>query len=88
MYIKLFSMATFLGPSPSAIAGDTALHGDFDGDGIDDLAFASPMDSPFGVSNAGTIHILLGKSGKWPAYSDLKPGLYPSSADVTSAEDG
>jgi hypothetical protein len=77
-----FQMASFLGPVPNAIAGDTALHGDFNADGIDDLAFSSPKDSPFGVANAGTLHILLGKNGKWPVFSDLRPANYPSSADV------
>jgi len=51
-------MATFLGPKSSAIAGDTALHGDFNDDGVADLAFSSPMDSPLGVTNAGTLHIV------------------------------
>lgn len=77
-----FSMATFLGPVRVAIAGDTALHGDFNDDGIADLAFSSPMDSPNGVTNAGTLHIVLGKTGKWPVFSDLQPGNYPSSSDV------
>jgi hypothetical protein len=77
-----FTMATFLGPIAGAIAGDTALHGDFNADGIADVAFSSPMDSPFGVTNAGTLHIVLGKTGKWPVFSDLRPGSFPSSADV------
>jgi hypothetical protein len=77
-----FAMATFLGPKSSAIAGDTALHGDFNDDGIADLAVSSPMDSPSGVINAGTLHIVLGKTGKWPVFSDLQPGNFPSSADV------
>jgi len=77
-----FSMASFLGPVTSAIAGDTALHGDFNADGIADLAFSSPMDSPNGVTNAGTLHIVLGKTGKWPVFSDLRPANFPSSADV------
>jgi len=76
------SMASFLGPGPGAIAGDTALHGDFNADGIDDLAFSSPKDSPFGVTNAGTLHILLGKNGKWPVFSDLTPAGFPSPSDV------
>lgn len=77
-----FAMATFLGPVVGAIAGDTALHGDFNGDGIADLAFSSPMDGPNGVINAGTLHIVLGKNGQWPVFSDLKPDSYPSSDDV------
>jgi hypothetical protein len=77
-----FAMATFLGPVAGAIAGDTALHGDFNNDGIDDLAFSSPMDGPNGITNAGTLHILLGKNGQWPAFSDLEPDNFPSSDDV------
>ena len=77
-----FAMASFLGPIVDAIAGDTALHGDFNDDGIADLAFSSPMDAPFGVTNAGTLHILLGKNGKWPVFSDLLHANYPSSDAV------
>jgi hypothetical protein len=77
-----FTMATFLGPKSGAIAGDTALHGDFNDDGIADIAFSSPMDSPFGVINAGTLHIVLGKTGIWPVFSDLEPGNFPAPADV------
>jgi len=77
-----FTMATFIGPKSGAIAGDTALHGDFNADGVADLAFSSPMDSPNGVTNAGTLHIVLGKTGKWPIFSDLRPSNFPSSADV------
>ena len=77
-----FTMSSFLGPIVGAIAGDTALHGDFNDDGIADLAFSSPMDSPFGVTNAGTLHILLGKNGKWPVFSDLLHANYPSSDAV------
>ena len=77
-----FEIASFLGPMSGAIAGDTALHGDFSADGIDDLALSSPMDSPFGETNAGTLHIMMGKNGKWPVFSDLQPNSFPSSADV------
>jgi len=74
-----FVMATFVGPNSGAISGDTAMHGDFNGDGIDDLAFSSPHDDPFGRNNAGTVHIILGKDGAWPALSDLAPSNFPSS---------
>jgi len=77
-----FSMATFIGPAAGGIAGDTAMHGDFSADGIADLAFSSPHDAPFGRSNAGTLHIVLGKEGKWPEVSDLLHANYPSSAIV------
>lgn len=79
-----FAMATFVGPIANAIAADTALQGDFNADGIADLAFSSPHDAPAGRENAGTIHIALGKTGKWPALSDLSKdnGNYPDPADV------
>lgn len=34
---------------------------DFDGDGLDDLVFAAPGMSPYGVRNAGSVYVLLGK---------------------------
>jgi len=74
-----FSMATFVGPVVGAIAGDTAMHGDFNGDGIDDLAFSSPKDNPLGRGGAGTLHIVLGQNGVYPVLSDLRPENYPSS---------
>ena len=79
-------MATFLGPIGGAIAGDTALHGDFDGDGRDDLAFSSPHDNPLGRTNAGTLHVLLGRDGRWPGFSDLAPGAYPGADEVAIHE--
>ena len=81
-----FEMATFQGPSIGAIAGDTAMQGDFNNDGIDDVAFSSPHDNPFGRTNAGTIHILLGKDGRWPEENDLAPGAFPNPAEVQVLE--
>jgi hypothetical protein len=77
-----FAMATFVGPVTGAIAADTALHGDFNADGIADLAFASPHDNPAGRGNAGTLHVVLGRTGRWPALSDLHVDNYPSTSDV------
>jgi hypothetical protein len=74
-----FTMATFVGPIAGAIAADTAMHGDFNGDGIDDLAFSSPKDSPFGRSGAGTLHIVLGQNGVFPTVTSLKPATFPTS---------
>ncbi len=81
-----FAMATFQGPEAGAIAADTAMHGDYNNDGIDDLAFSSPHDNPIGRVNAGTLHILLGKNGQWPAESNLDPAEYPDAADVQFLE--
>lgn len=73
-----FTMATFVGPAAGAIAGDTAMHGDLNGDGLDDLAFSSPKDNPLGRPGAGTVHIVLGQNGVYPVLSDLRPQNYPS----------
>ena len=77
-----FLMATFIGPVVSALTGDTAMQGDFNSDGIADVAFSSPKDNPTGRTNAGTLHLLLGKTGPWPTVSDLEPSSFPDSADV------
>jgi hypothetical protein len=74
-----FTMATFVGPSSQAIAADTAMHGDFNGDGIADLAFSSPKASPLGRAGAGTLHIVLGQTGVFPTVSSLNPATFPSS---------
>ena len=81
-----FSMSTFIGPTPGAISGDTAMHGDFNGDGIADLAFSSPHDSPFGRINAGTLHIVLGQTGPWPAITDLAVANFPDPALIRIVE--
>ncbi|MEM9532859.1 MAG: hypothetical protein AAGA23_18205 [Pseudomonadota bacterium] len=74
------------GPIPGAIGADTAMHGDFDGDGTDDLAFSSPHDRPFDRFNAGTIHVLFGDDTGWPALIDLAPGALPSTAELRMTE--
>lgn len=62
------------------IAADTALHGDFDGDGIADLGIGSPHGNPQGRFNAGVLHVLLGRNGAWPAEVDL--GALPLPEDL------
>jgi len=59
------------------LAADTAMQGDFDGDGIDDLAFSSPHASPLGRFHAGAIHVFFGRSGGWPPDIDLAFGALP-----------
>ena len=61
----------FYGAAAGNIAADTAMHGDFDGDGIGDLAFSSPKASPLGRTNAGSLHVFFGNDGQWPASIDL-----------------
>lgn len=77
-----FQMATFLGPTAGGIAGDTAMHGDFNGDGIADIAFSAPHDDPEGRAVAGTLYIVLGQDGYWPVFSNLLPAFYPDIEDV------
>jgi hypothetical protein len=67
-----------VGGEPGDIATDTALQGDFDGDGFDDLAFSSPHASPLGRDEAGTIHVFHGQDGLWPESIDLAPGMLPA----------
>ena len=65
------SISRVFGPIDGALGADTSAHGDFNGDGFADLAFASPHDGPQGRSNAGSVHLLLGRDGAWPAAIDL-----------------
>jgi hypothetical protein len=67
-----------LGASDGDIAADTAAHGDFDGDGIADLASSSPHASPLGRPDAGVLHVFHGREGPWPAVVDLRAGALPS----------
>ena len=72
----------FFGGAPGDIAADTALHGDFDGDGVADLAFSSPHASPLHRVDAGALHVFFGGS-RWPAAVDLAPGSLPESAGTS-----
>jgi hypothetical protein len=65
------TVTTILGAAINDIAADTAMHGDFDGDGIADLGVSSPEADPLGRIDAGTIHVLFGKLGVWPSAIDL-----------------
>ena len=78
------TISAIYGPIAGAIAGDTAAHGDFDGDSFADLAFCSPHANPRGRQDAGTIHVLFGRSGPWPAIIDTASP--PSSAELRTAE--
>ncbi|NBB93433.1 MAG: hypothetical protein GVY32_09735 [Gammaproteobacteria bacterium] len=45
--------------------------GDFDGDGVDDIAVSAPAQSPDGMSNAGAVFVLFGSLQPFPAAIDL-----------------
>lgn len=79
-------MTTFIGPEIGDIASDTALQGDFDGDGFPDLAFSSPHGNPYGRPEAGKIHIIHGQSGPWPTTIDLRWGQQPAASAVRISE--
>jgi hypothetical protein len=71
-----------LGPSLIAIGADTALHGDYDDDGLADLGFCNPYDDPASREQAGTVHVIYGEVGGWPASIDLAPADLPPPAAV------
>jgi len=71
---------TILGAASGDLMGDSAAGGDFDGDGIADLAIGSPHGDPLNRSNGGMIHIIHGREGRWPQQIDL--ANLPSSQSV------
>jgi hypothetical protein len=80
------SATVILGPNEGAIGADTAAQGDFDGDGLADLAFASPHATPLGRVNGGAVHVFYGQPGGWPRVIDLAPNRLPSLDEVRYAE--
>ncbi len=66
-----------LGPEDGALGSDTMAIGDFDGDSIDDVAFASPHANPLGRASAGAVQILYGSLDGLPALLDLAPAQLP-----------
>ncbi len=66
------TFTTIHGPTGGAIGADTVADGDFDNDGIADLAVGNPHDTPQGRLSAGTVHIFFGQPGGWPSIVDLK----------------
>ncbi|MEO1087002.1 MAG: integrin alpha, partial [Acidobacteriota bacterium] len=79
-------LTAILGPQPGALGSDTSAHGDFDGDGVDDLVIASPHASPAGRESAGSAHVLFGKEGGWPEVIDTRQGRLPSTDAVRITE--
>ena len=80
------SLTEILGPSANSIGSDTAVMGDFDGDGIGDLVFGSPHHSPYGRVSAGSVHLIFGRVGGWSLQVDTAPSLFPVSDEVRIAE--
>lgn len=63
---------TFLGDERGAIAADTALVGDFDGDGFEDLSFSAPHQTVFGRAVAGLVYLFFGGEAEFPSRIDLR----------------
>lgn len=70
-------MSTIFGPFIGSLGGDTAMHGDFNGDGLADLAFAAPHGRPQGRSNGGQIFVIYGQEEQWPTVIDSRDGQLP-----------
>jgi len=77
-----FVQSVVVGAESGDIAADTAAQGDFDGDGIGDLAFSAPHGSPSGRKEAGIVYVLFGRTGVWPAFIDLLPAAIPAPATL------
>jgi len=78
-------MSTFVGAASGNILGDTSMHGDYDGDGIDDLAFSAPHGSPPGRPRGGIIYVIFGRNSPWPSFVDLLPASIPPPATLRMA---
>lgn len=76
----------FLGPVVGALGSDTAAHGDFDGDGIADLALTAPHAAPMGRVNAGVAHVFFGRQGPWPAEVRTASGQLPNPEELRVTE--
>jgi len=63
------------GPLANAIGSDTALQGDFDGDGIGDLGIGNPHDGAPIRPDSGSLYILYGQPGGWPTSPPLDLNL-------------
>lgn len=77
---------TILGPIGGAIGADTAAHGDFNGDGVADLAFCSPHAAPQGRVNAGAVHVLRGRAGGWPDLIDTAALPSPDLVEIAEIQ--
>jgi hypothetical protein len=69
----------FYGSATGAIAGDTAMFADVDGDGLSDLIIASPDAPVNGQSRVGVAHLFFGRREPLPAVVELAdiPGELP-----------
>ncbi len=81
-----FFYTVFVGPMASAISSDTASHGDYNDDGIDDLLIGNPCNDSAGRSGAGSINIIFGRTNAWPEIVDLASGQFPPTNQMTIYE--
>jgi len=67
----LSGVTIFYGSATGAIAGDTAMFVDADGDGLSDLVIASPDAPVGGQSRVGLAHLFFGQTAPLPAQVEL-----------------
>ena len=79
-------MTSIQGTNPGAISSDTAAVGDFNGDGLGDVAIGSPHARPQDRTSAGAVHVLFGQQGGWPGFINTAPGQLPSPDAVRITE--
>lgn len=65
-----------------------AVIGDFNHDGIDDLAFAEPNETENGNANAGIVDILYGSRNSWPSTFDLSTITSTTGFKITGCNAG
>jgi len=75
-----------LGPSRGTLGADTAAHGDFDGDGLADLAITSPHAAPQERQSAGILHVVFGRRGAWPVLINTAEGQLPEASVLRITE--
>lgn len=79
-----FRMTTFFGAAAGLISSDTTVVGDFDGDGLGDLAIGSPKANPDGRTIAGQIDVVFGQPGGWPEIVDLRDPPGPDEVPIVA----
>jgi hypothetical protein len=70
-------MTTIYGQDAGDIAADTLLLADVDADGLADMLFGSPTNSPPGRPNAGDLKVMYGSAARLPAIVDTASPSVP-----------
>lgn len=99
VFPDIINVSTLDGNNGFAINGNSAYDGlgysvsaagDLNGDGLSDVVLSATGASPPGLSSAGIMYIVFGRTGAWPAainVSDLSPSTTPPSGLVIYGAD-